>query len=497
MEQKSRKRGLTNRSGASFVSDTIDALEAHICVVGMDGTILAVNEAWRRFGRDNPPFPNGCFVGESYLSVCDRAVGPGSVEAAPFAAGLRGVLRGKVAKYKLEYPCHAPAAERWFIARATRLPGAGPGRAVVAHEDITERKRAEDALRYAHQRLRRFVDANIVGLVIANEAGRILEANDYYLRLLGFSREEFNQGKLDWRALTPPEWIPADEAALRELRERGTCAPYEKEYVRRDGTRVAVLLADAMLPGPEEQIAAFVLDLSGRKRAEAELDRSREALRRLAARRERVREDERARIALQIHDELGHAMVDLRLDLAWLSRRLGEAGFNGRSVLRKRINSMSGRMEVAAATVRRIATELRPAVLDALGLLPAIEWQTQEFQQRTGIKCSVRTSGARPRLDALQSTGLFRMFQEILSNVALHSRASRVRVQLFEQGGLLVVRVHDNGRGITDEEKSSPTALGLLGMRERAAALGGEVEISRGREVRGTIVTVSIPIDPS
>lgn len=140
-----------------------------------------------------------------------------------------------------------------------------------------EADRAAEAVRIAHQRLRRFIDSNIVGIVIARPDGAILEANDYYLRLIGATREEFEQGKVDWRAITPPEWIPADELAIRELLERGTCTPYEKEYIRPDGTRVPVFLIDAMLEGPDPQIAAFALDLTERKRAE-EVLRSREEL---------------------------------------------------------------------------------------------------------------------------------------------------------------------------------------------------------------------------
>ena len=137
--------------------------------------------------------------------------------------------------------------------------------------NITERKEAEVALRLAHERLRRFIDANIVGVMVASPSGGVIEANDYYLRTIGYSREEFEQGLVDWRTITPPEWLFADEIAIQELRERGICTPYEKEYVRRDGTRVSVFLSDTMLPGSEEQIAAFVLDITARKQAEAAL----------------------------------------------------------------------------------------------------------------------------------------------------------------------------------------------------------------------------------
>jgi PAS domain S-box-containing protein len=147
----------------------------------------------------------------------------------------------------------------------------------LARDANDARQRAEHiaaALREAHARLRRFIDADIVGVVIADAAGTILEANDYYLRVIGYTREELNQRNVDWLAVTPPEWRAADAKALAELRATDRCTPFEKEYVRRDGTRVAVLIADAMLPGPGETIASFVLDITDRKRAETALRES-------------------------------------------------------------------------------------------------------------------------------------------------------------------------------------------------------------------------------
>ncbi len=137
--------------------------------------------------------------------------------------------------------------------------------------DITDHKHAEEKVRLSHDRLRRFIDSNIVGAVIATSDGSIVETNDYYLNMLGFTREEFEQGLVDWRALTPPEWLPADENAISEMYEKGTCTPYEKEYQLRDGSRISVLLTDALLPGPEEQIVAFALDITDRKRADEAL----------------------------------------------------------------------------------------------------------------------------------------------------------------------------------------------------------------------------------
>jgi len=162
------------------------------------------------------------------------------------------------------------SASLWVYIEATIEDGQHEAcRTVVV--DITERKNAEDKVRLAHDRLQRFVDANIIGVLVATPPGKVIEANDYYLRLIGYTRKEFEDGLVDWRTITPPEWLPADIRAIEEMRKQGTCTPYEKEYTRRDGSRVAVLLSDAMLPGPEEQIVAFALDVTDRRQAAKDL----------------------------------------------------------------------------------------------------------------------------------------------------------------------------------------------------------------------------------
>lgn len=148
----------------------------------------------------------------------------------------------------------------------------------VYGRDVTEREKAEEALRLANSRFLRMVDSNIVGIVIAETNGKILLANDYYLSLLNLTRQDIADGKVDWRKFTPPEWLPADEKAIRELRECGVCEPYEKEYLRTDGTRVSVLIADALFAGPDEQIIGFILDITKRKQAEKELHHIRDLM---------------------------------------------------------------------------------------------------------------------------------------------------------------------------------------------------------------------------
>jgi hypothetical protein len=175
----------------------------------------------------------------------------------------------------METTFRVKSGEIRFALLSGAIINASDGRYIVGViRDITDSQRAERDRQQALERLRRFIDANVIGVVIAAADGRIIETNDYYLELIGYSREEFDRGEVDWRRITPREWLPADEQAISELRQKGRCAPYEKEYLRRDGRRVPVLLADAMLPGPNEEIAAFALDLSERKRAEAALRES-------------------------------------------------------------------------------------------------------------------------------------------------------------------------------------------------------------------------------
>ena len=145
--------------------------------------------------------------------------------------------------------------------------------------DLTERKWAEESLYLEYSRHKRFIDSNIVGVIIATADGKIIEANDYYLTMLGYTRNEFQSGKVDWRANTPTDWLPADEKAIKQSREGGTCSPYEKEYRKKDGTRVPVLIAHTLLPGPREEIAAFVVDITERKRAEESIRKSEAKLR--------------------------------------------------------------------------------------------------------------------------------------------------------------------------------------------------------------------------
>jgi signal transduction histidine kinase len=202
-----------------------------------------------------------------------------------------------------------------------------------------------------------------------------------------------------------------------------------------------------------------------------------------------VREEERTRISRAIHDELGQTLTGLKMDVAWLQGHLEPQ----QPALLAKTQAMSKLIDTTIQTVRRISTELRPGILD-LGLVATIEWQLQEFQTRTGVESKLITALEETALDDASSTAVFRILQEILTNVARHAQATQVEVILEERAGFLRLQVRDNGRGITKSEIRSPKSIGLLGMQERARLQAGEVRF-QGTAGKGTIVTVQLPLN--
>jgi signal transduction histidine kinase len=225
-----------------------------------------------------------------------------------------------------------------------------------------------------------------------------------------------------------------------------------------------------------------------RKRAEEQLRRSHAQLRSLSMYLQDVREEERTHIAREVHDELGQALTGLKLQLTWLTSRLPP----NPKPLQEKAKDMASCIDDTIQTIRRIATELRPGVLDTAGLPAAIEWQANQWQSQTGIQCRVKTAVQDAEWDPDLNTAFFRIFQETLTNIIRHAGATRVEVRLSEEDDMLELQIKDNGRGISDAQIHNTKSIGLLGMRERAALLGGEVSW-RGQPGKGTTVSVRIP----
>jgi signal transduction histidine kinase len=228
------------------------------------------------------------------------------------------------------------------------------------------------------------------------------------------------------------------------------------------------------------------------RRAEEQLRESHKRLRQLSVYLQTVREEERTRIARAVHDELGQALTGCKLDLSWIVGKFPKE--KDLKPLLEKTRALSAHIDSTIQMVRRIATELRPGILDHLGLAAALEWQANEFQMRTGIKCDVHASLREPGLHPDLNTAFFRIFQETLTNIIRHAGATQVTVYLKERDRRIILEVKDNGRGISKDEISNTRSMGLLNMRERAGLLGGDFKISSGAGGKGTKVTVSIPI---
>lgn len=235
--------------------------------------------------------------------------------------------------------------------------------------------------------------------------------------------------------------------------------------------------------------AALAREIAARMLMEEELRSAGERLRASTAEVESEREDERTRLAREIHDELGQALTGLKMDLSWLERKLPGAQVEAA----RRMKSMRRLTDAALQSVQRISSALRPPVLDDVGLVGTLRWQATEFQVRTGIRCKTDLPAEEPAMDRARSTAAFRVLQEALSNVERHSGATRVDVSVRVDGGRLLLGIADNGRGVSKAQLRDPHSLGLLGIRERAFLLGGEVAIE-GKSGVGTTVMLCIPL---
>ncbi|MFN7949272.1 MAG: PAS domain S-box protein [Blastocatellia bacterium] len=361
--------------------------------------------------------------------------------------------------------------------------------------DITARRLADEALRESEENFRRMVMLSPIATAVTDESDVTVLLNEKFVTTFGYTIEDLPTVQ-HWWALVYPD--PARRERFRAIWEGEVAGllssgrevkPVEAQIRCRDGSLRTVEFRHSALGNRTIHVLNDVTEL---KRAEEELKASREELRNLAARLQAVREEERTTIAREIHDELGQALTGLKMDLKWLENRLPPEA----QAPRNRLTSALELVSDTITAVRRIATSLRPGVLDDFGLSAAIEWQASEFESRTGIRCQMARLPDELPVTEDQATAVFRIFQETLTNVARHAAATRVEVNLAQNDDTLWLQVKDNGRGVTTEEIRHTRSLGLVGMRERAWILGGEFRVS-GEPGLGTTVTVQIPLKPA
>lgn len=315
--------------------------------------------------------------------------------------------------------------------------------------------------------------------------------------LFGYSVEELEPTIESWTNRLHPEDRKRAEKSIYAVINGGKIH-WQDDYRfrRKDGTYAEVCDRGFVIrdvEGKPIRMVGGMTDVSERRIAERNLELSRRQMRALSARLENLREEERTRIAREIHDELGQMLTGLKMDLRWVEKQL--TGLDGKmpqvnSILDKTVEA-SELTDQTIVAVQNIATELRPGVLDSLGLASAIKAEAARFQERTGIKCHSHISESLPRIRSEVSTPMFRIFQETLTNAARHAKATRIDISLEHAEEQLLLEIKDDGKGISDQDLVNPRSLGLVGMRERASQLGGDITFERA-SAGGTIVRLSV-----
>jgi PAS domain S-box-containing protein len=384
---------------------------------------------------------------------------------------------------------------RWFLIRTVPLLN-GNGEIIKWYgtsTDLEDRKRAEEKLRRSESKLAEAQRISHVGHWERNiDGGEIICSEETY-RIFGLPPQDAIR---NLEELIHPDDRPLHAVAIARALD-GELFDVEYRVVRPDGEVRFVHSQGSAIQdqsGRPQRTFGAVQDVTEIKRAEEKLKATSEQLRAFSARLQSAREEERVRIAREIHDGLGAALTSLRWELEGIKKAFAESkAILPPTDLKERLTTMFGLIDTMVTIVRGIASDLRPAVLDVLGLGDAIEWQAQQFQDRTGIAVDYEPPGNEIGLTPEQSIAVFRIFQEALTNILRHSGATRVNVTMSGQDEVFVLTVNDNGRGITESEKDGQSSIGLLGMRERAHLLGGEVDITRN-EGEGTSVTVRLPM---
>lgn len=437
---------------------------------------------------------------ERFIPVSARAVHRGHVAnfAGATALAVRSmggdrILTGQRADGE-EFPIEAAISRTDFAGRTLYT---------VILRDVTQRVRTQDKLRFQSD----IIDSASEAIMSRRADGTISSWNPAAVRLFGYSPEEAIGHNV---SMLYPVAASADQIDLAGRAMRGeTVINFQTRRRRKDGSEVDVEVTISPIKRHDGSVAgtsAIYSDITERTRMEAELHRllnahqqaealareSRDRLRELSSALQTIREEEKTRIARELHDELGQALTALKMDTAAVEAEINLHPGQTQAVLRKRTDGMKQLIDATVASVRRIAADLRPVMLDNLGLVPTLEWLAKDFSGRSGIPVDLDIPDENLGVSGDAATAIFRIVQEALTNVSRHSGADHVAVEVLRRSGNVVVRIVDNGRGFIEADTHKARSFGLLGMRERAYVLGGELTISSPAE-GGTQIEALIP----
>lgn len=350
-------------------------------------------------------------------------------------------------------------------------------------EDITTKKLNEELLTESETRLRRMVENLPAGAIYIAE--NIFYYNKEVEKITGYNANEIKDLD-DWFAKLYPENTNEIKQYYLNDRKAGFKYPRTVEITRKDKVKRFVEYIAHLFISDEIWIFSDVTD---RVNAEEEILRSRDQLKKLSEYLQTAREEERAAIAREVHDDLGQSLTALKMDIVWLQKNRDA----GERVFLDKLNGMVDVVNQTIKTIQRLGTELRPKLLDDIGLISALEWQAGEFQKRFGIHCKLNPTAQEINLDPKIGLTIFRIFQEALTNVARHSYATEVNININYSKGTFLLSITDNGIGIPFSELESNSSIGIIGMKERADIAGGKVEFISGKG-KGTEVRLIIPI---
>ena len=360
-------------------------------------------------------------------------------------------------------------------------------------KEITERKKSELELRESEYKFKMlFNSANdavfVTQLSPEKTYGDFIEVNEVACKILGYTKEEFLQ--LSPSGIISQKFINDFNIIMDRLLQDGHVI-YDTVYRAKDKKLFPVEVNSHLFLFNEKlTVLSIARDITDRKLAEEKLKKSSSLLRGLATHLQTIREEERTLIAREIHDELGQVLTVLKIQISLLGNKLNPEQIT----LKEKVNVLTGLIDQSVESVQKISSKLRPTILDELGLNAAIEWQTEEFEKLTNIKCSLVIPKDDLQLSSNKSTAIFRIFQEALTNIARHSGADKVNISLLSDQKNITLEVTDNGKGISAEQVRDFKSLGIHGMEERAMIFGGQVTFD-SISGKGTKVKVEIPIN--